>query len=273
MSELKNLTVTAKAIQKKSSGLISYGNYLINKNEDSHKNTNIIPIFGDINNFISHASAEALKIDLKNGRAKGGRPVQSYAVSFNLTLPRNTVRPTAAQWKAITQDVMRAVKKEIPGLTKKDFFINVHDQDNPHANILISKIIDGERNRKIDQKKLLSTIKKVYSISVLNHTKFDYKTYIPEKPNRGSRKQKWQVEKEQFYDQIKMLCNYIAEGNFNRVKSTENRLIKTVSQTGWEAYEEDFKKLLNGAYIGGNQDLERSLNNISEKTKSTKPKP
>lgn len=272
MSELKNLTVTAKAIQKKSSGLISYGNYLVNQNEDSHKNTNIIPIFGDINNFISHASAEALKIDLKNGRAKGGRPVQSYAVSFNLTLPPNTVRPTAAQWKAITQDVMRAVKKEIPGLTKKDFFINVHDQDNPHANILISKIIDNERNRKVDQKKLLNTIKKVYSISVLNHTKFDYKTYIPIKPDRGSRKQKWQLEKERFNEQMKMLCTYIAEGNFNRIKSTENRLIKTVQEAGFDAFEEDFKKLFRGAEIGSNQDLERSLKTISDKSKTTKPK-
>lgn len=277
MSEpLKNLTITAVAVNGKSSGLISYGNYLLNDQAESHKNTTIIPIVGDMNNFISHAANEAVKIDLKNGRGKGGRPIQSYAVSFNLTLPPNTVRPTPQQWKAIMLDVMRAVKKEIPGLTKQDFFINVHDQENPHANLLISKIINGERCRKLDQQKVLHTMKQVYSMSVFNHTGFDYRTYIPVEPNRGKRKKKWQTErdkeKQKFYTQVENLLNYIAEGNYIRTKSTENRIIKTVEATGWEAYEEDFKKLIESANMGGNQDLQRSIKNISEKSK-TKDKP
>ena len=274
MSKLKNLTVTAKTIKQKSSGLISYGNYLINKKTDSHKETNIIPIFNNFESFVTHATNEALKVDLKNAEArKGGRPVDGYAVSFNLTLPRNTIRPTPEQWKLIAQDVMRAVKKEIPGLSKQDFFINVHDQSNPHLNILVSKIIDGQRNREIDQKKILSVMKNIYSISVLKHCNFDYQNYNPLNTDLGSRKPKWQIEKNKFYDQIDALLKYIAEGNTIRTKSTENRIIKTVLQTGWEAYEEDFKKLLNGAKIGGNHDLERSLKNISDKSKTTKPKP
>ncbi len=83
----------------KTSGLIKYINYLNNPNEESHirKNTQIINIFNKNKEsaFIKKCCEEAITLDMANQEKNlGGRPVESYAVSFDLVLPKNTIRPT-----------------------------------------------------------------------------------------------------------------------------------------------------------------------------------
>ncbi|MCF9945330.1 hypothetical protein J7994_23710, partial [Vibrio parahaemolyticus] len=148
MSKIKNWTVTSEAVKNKTSGLIKYINYLNNPNIDKHANTEIKNIFKDHrkgSKFIKKCAEEAISLDLKNAEnGKGGRPVDSYAVSFDFILPKNTIRPTEDQWKAIAKDIFKVVKSGVDGnLTQDHVYMNIHDQDNPHLNLVVSKIIDG----------------------------------------------------------------------------------------------------------------------------------
>lgn len=199
MSKIKNWTVTSQAVKNKTSGLIKYISYLNNPKAENHENTEIKNIFSSPNkasNFISKCSQESISLDLKNAEnGKGGRPVDSYAVSFNFVLPKNTIRPTVAQWQAIAKDIYKVVKSSVDGnLTQDHVFMNIHDQDNPHLNLVVSKIIDGKRERKIDQKAILSKMKLQFNKSVLDHCNFDYKDYVPQEHNLGARQRNWQLE-------------------------------------------------------------------------------
>ncbi|MDW2083919.1 hypothetical protein R7Z37_27760, partial [Vibrio sp. 1640] len=179
ISKIKNWTVTSEAVKNKTSGLIKYINYLNNPNIDKHANTEIKNIFKDpdkASNFIKKCSEEAISLDLKNAEnGKGGRPVESYAVSFDFILPKGTIRPTVEQWRAIAKDIYKVVKTGVDGnLTQDHVYMNIHDQDHPHLNLVVSKIIDGNRERKIDQKAILSKMKLQFNKSVLDHCDFDY---------------------------------------------------------------------------------------------------
>jgi type IV secretory pathway VirD2 relaxase len=238
MSKIKNWTVTSEAVKNKTSGLIKYINYLNNPNVDKHENTEIKNIFKDPDKgskFIKKCSEEAISLDLKNAEnGKGGRPVESYAVSFDFILPKNTIRPTEDQWKAIARDIYKVVKSSVDGnLTQDHVYMNIHDQDNPHLNLVVSKIIDGNRERKIDQKAILSKMKLQFNKSVLDHCDFDYKDYVPQETNLGPRQKTWQLDikkLEKAHKQLKSLCEYINENNQKRINSTKNRMVKTLSQ-------------------------------------------
>jgi hypothetical protein len=238
MKKIKNWTVTSEAVKNKTTGLIKYINYLNNPNVDKHENTEIKNVFKDPqkgSKFIQKCSEEAISLDLKNAEnGKGGRPVNSYAVSFDFILPKNTIRPTVAQWQAIAKDIYKVVKTGVDGnLTQDHIYMNIHDQDNPHLNLVVSKIIDGQRERKIDQKAILSKMKLQFNKSVLDHCDFDYKDYVPEETNLGPRKKTWQqdIKKlEKAHKQLKSLCEYINENNQKRINSTKNRIVKTLSQ-------------------------------------------
>ena len=238
MSKIKNWTVTSEAVKNKTSGLIKYINYLNNPNIDKHENTEIKNIFKDPekgSKFIKKCSEEAISLDLKNAEnGKGGRPVESYAVSFDFILPKNTIRPTADQWKSIAKDIYKVVKSSVDNnLTQEHVYMNIHDQENPHLNLVVSKIIDGNRERKIDQKAILSKMKLQFNKSVLDHCDFDYKDYVPEQTNLGPRKKTWQNDiklLEKAHKQLKSLFEYMNEDNQKRINSTKNRMVKTLNQ-------------------------------------------
>ena len=238
MSKIKNWTVTSEAVKNKTSGLIKYINYLNNPNIDKHENTEIKNIFKDPekgSKFIKKCSEEAISLDLKNAEnGKGGRPVESYAVSFDFILPKNTIRPTADQWKSIAKDIYKVVKSSVDNnLTQEHVYMNIHDQENPHLNLVVSKIIDGNRERKIDQKAILSKMKLQFNKSVLDHCDFDYKDYVPEQTNLGPRKKAWQNDiklLEKAHNQLKSLFEYMNEHNQKRINSTKNRMVKTLNQ-------------------------------------------
>lgn len=233
---IKGFTVTSQAIKGKERGLINYLNYLDNPNAASHQDTKFIDIYGDGNEFIKKSKLEALEVDIKNQRnGKGGRPSESLAISFDFTLPKNTIRPTAEQWKKIGKDLALTIKDNIETrLQKNHVFMNVHDQANPHLNLLCSKFMNGKRCRKIDQKALLSKLKTQYNKSVLQHCDFDYRDYEPEEVGLSSKRKKaWQLEKQNVdkaYIQFEKLVDYINDGNTKRQNSTANRIIKTLSK-------------------------------------------
>lgn len=271
---LKGLVVTAKSVKGRTSGIVDYMNYLNSSNHKNHKNkqTKIIPFLPNkndewANQFIHTVSSEALEVDLKNSRGKGGRPIGSYAVSFDFTIPKGTVRPTAEQWRAIGMDVLKLLKKEIPALKMNHIFMNIHDQNNPHLNLVVSKVINGKRERKIDQKALLSKLKSVYSNSVLKHTNFNYKDYEPLEENLGKRKEAWQINQEQIkklFNQFEMLAKYIGEKNESRINSTENRIVKTISNINYG----DAEKFLNTLNDTKDNDFNEIINRIKTRIKN-----
>lgn len=234
--KITGFVVTSETIRNKARGLINYLNYLDDPNTPKHKNTEFITVYGHPNEFIKKCQLEALEVDMANQKkGKGGRPTEGLAVSFDFTLPKNTIRPTQEQWKKIGKDLALTLKDNIDGKLKKNhIFMNVHDQSNPHLNMVVSKFMDGKRVRKVDQKALLSKLKSQYNKSVLQHCDFDYRDYEPEEIGLSKKRQKaWQLEQQQqerFLKQFDALVKYHNENNLNRVKTTENRMLKTLDK-------------------------------------------
>jgi len=201
VKKIKNWFVRSERVHSKSSGLIKYGSYLIDKEHSNHKSKTsaIHNMYGNVTNFIQTAAREAIELDLKNAQAKGGRPVDSYAQSFVLTLPSGVNQPTPEQWKAITKDVLLDAFKKLnktPEEMKGHFFANVHEQTNPHLNILIAKVVDGQSLRAVNQVGIIGTMKKSFNASVLKHCGLDYKDYEPLQTNLGKALPRWQLEQQ-----------------------------------------------------------------------------
>lgn len=264
---IKNFTVTAKSITGRYKGLSDYCVYLVNSNHKNHSKTHIEPIYGNINTFIKNVMGEVTELDLKNKKNKGGRPVESYVQSYNFILPKNTIRPSKKQWNAISKDIIDTISKEID-IDKKTLknltFINLHDQDNPHVNFVISKVINGSRCRKIDQKTLLSKVKTQFNNSVFKHCNYDYKAYKPTNTEVGRRTDKWlhtlkllTKAKKQF----ESLADYIDDNNQKRIQSTENRIIKTFQGIDYSEAE----KALNDIKTTKNDDFNDSVERILKK--------
>lgn len=197
---IKNFTVTTQRVKDKADGLIGYANYLNNEKAPSHKNTKILNIGNNFDFFLKNTIINTMNFD--NANKKGGRKVESYAQSFNFILPPEVQNPTHDQWKLIYKDLVSKAKNtlDIKGETSKfavSCYANIHDQANPHLNLLIPRIYNKERLHKLDQKNLLGELKKEFNRSVMQHCNIDFKSYKPNQQNVGKRRKKWQLEQEQ----------------------------------------------------------------------------
>lgn len=197
---IKNWFVRSERVKDRHTGLIKYGKYLIDKEHANHKNTsNIIPIFGNIENFIKSASTEAVTLDLSNAQRKGGRPTQSYAQSFVFGLPSSVMKPTPQQWKEITKDILRELVKKLeldPSDLNGKIFANVHDQDNPHLNIMVCRVVNGKALKALDQKGTIGVAKKAFTASTLTRCGLDITSYVPLQTNLGRRQAKWELQEQ-----------------------------------------------------------------------------
>lgn len=194
---IKNFTVTTQRVKGRSDGLIEYTNYLNSEKAPSHKNTKILRMFSGYDEFLKNTILNTIKFDNEN--KKGGRKVESYAQSFNFILPPDVPNPSFEQWKSIYKDLIRKSKEvlEIDGLTgeyAKSCYANIHDQANPHLNLLIPRIYKNERLHALDQKTLLSQLKKEFNRSVMEHCNIDFASYKPKNERVGKRVPKWRKE-------------------------------------------------------------------------------
>lgn len=194
---IKNFTVTTQRVKGRSDGLIEYTNYLNSEKAPSHKNTKILRMFSGYDEFLKNTILNTIKFDNEN--KKGGRKVESYAQSFNFILPPDVPNPSFEQWKSIYKDLIRKSKEvlEIDGLTgeyAKSCYANIHDQANPHLNLLIPRIYKNERLHALDQKTLLSQLKKELNRSVMEHCNIDFASYKPKNERVGKRVPKWRKE-------------------------------------------------------------------------------
>ena len=188
---IKNWTVTTQRVKNKSEGLSEYASYLVSKKHKNHKNTEIVSMFTtDFNSFLNKTINETIEFDSKN--KKGGRKVESYAQSFNFILPKPH-KPTSDQWKKIAIDLVQTIHKELD--IKEDVskfgnacFINLHDQANPHLNMLVPRIFSSERLADLDRKNVLAKLKLQFNQSVLKHCEIDHTHHKPLRSNQGARK-------------------------------------------------------------------------------------
>jgi len=195
---IKNWFVRSERIKDKHGGLIKYGKYLVNMEHANHKNTeSIIPVYGNIEHFIRTCSNEAVSLDLENSQKKGGRPVQSYAQSFVFSLPPSVVKPTPDEWKSITSDILKELAKKLD-IDINDFkgrvFANVHDQDNPHLNLVVSRVVQGKALKSLDQKGTIGVAKKAFNAASLARCGLDVSAYEPLQTNVGPHLAKWQLQ-------------------------------------------------------------------------------
>lgn len=188
---IKNWTVTTQRVKKKSEGLSEYASYLISQKHENHKNTEIYALFNsEHNKFLNDTINEVLDFDAKN--KKGGRKVESFAQSFNFILPPPH-KPTPQQWQKIARDIVETIHTELSissDLTTfgRSCFINVHDQANPHLNMLIPRIFEGQRLADLDRKNVLAKVKLQFNKSVLKHCNIDHTHHKPLRVNTGRRK-------------------------------------------------------------------------------------
>lgn len=201
MAKIKNWTVISQRVKEKQDGLVTYSKYLLDEKHKNHsKNeTRILPLHGKMNEFVKSAICETLDFDMSN--KKGGRKVESYAQSFVLSLPDTVQKPTDEQWKRISGDIIRAAHKHLkPDEPVNDFgrkcFSNLHDQNNPHMNLLIPRIYKGERLDKLDKKGMILAMKQAFNASVMKHCNINYDNFKPERPGRGKRLLEWQLEQQ-----------------------------------------------------------------------------
>lgn len=213
---IKNWIVTTERVKNKSAGLSEYTSYLISSKHKNHKNTEIYALFNsEHNKFITNAINETLDFDAKN--KKGGRKVESFAQSFNFILPPPH-KPTKEQWQDIGFELLKTVHSELQ--IKGDFikfvrscFVNVHDQANPHINMLIPRIYNGERLADLDRKNLLAKVKLQFNKSVLEHCNIDHTQHNPLRVNMGRRKSAQGYAYEKAKEEAQNALKRIAEAN------------------------------------------------------------
>ena len=182
---MKNWVVISKPIKEQAKGLAKYLSYLTNPDHKNHKNrTKIIPLFGNNQSLYKRIIFNVADKELKNAKKrKGGRPIASYAQSFVFTLPERVgISPTKQEWAYIAKELIHTLmfftntdKDEIA----KHVFINIHKQENPHLNLVVSKIIDGNVITELQKKSIVSALKKTFNYAVLNRLKISPHDYQP----------------------------------------------------------------------------------------------
>lgn len=183
---MKNWIVISKPIKDQGKGLAKYLSYLTSSSHKNHKDkTRIIPLFGNNQNLYKRVIYSVADKELKTAKKrKGGRPISSYAQSFVFTLPEGVnISPTKSEWAYIAKEIISTLvqytdtsKEELA----KHIFINIHNQKNPHLNVVVSKIINGNVKTELQKKSIVAALKKTFNYAVLNKLHISPTDYQPQ---------------------------------------------------------------------------------------------
>ena len=280
---IKNWTVTTERVKGKSDGLSEYASYLVSSKHKNHKNTEIYNLYNsDANKFLNNTIVETLNFDSEN--KKGGRKVESYAQSFNFILPPPH-KPTKEQWQDIGFELLKTVHSELD--IKGDFtkfvrscFVNIHDQANPHLNMLIPRIYDGERLSDLDRKNVLAKLKQQFNTSVLKHCNIDHTHHNPLRVNTGRRKNAQHYAYDQAKEKAETALKLISEAHSAtvgadvaqkdaevKIKTAENK-IKALEV---ESIEIELKKSKLNFFIRAFKEFRINLTNWVESIRKESP--
>lgn len=178
---INNYVVKGKAIKFEEVGTVNFYNYLNNKEHKNHKGKTeeILQIF-DNKNFVDRVTSEVRKKNLETiKRGKGGRPIKSHSHSFMFS-PQKGIKPSKTQWETITKRILKDLIEIVditPEELKKYLFINVHQQENSHLNIVVGKVING-KSIHWSNKRVMKVLKMSFTLhfdEVMGTSHQDYK--------------------------------------------------------------------------------------------------
>jgi len=244
-------------------------NYLMSETHENHvaSGTKIIKIHGDAQHVATHASlkwAQRNRIKYKSG----GRPNHTYGMEYCLSPPKGYQLDKNSA-RRLTQEIVMTIAPKL-NLKPKELaeisYSCVHQQDNAHLNIWFSTITKDGRNiysKGLSRPSITNAIRRVFNDFCLNEYGLDIDNYVPEKSSPTSKS--WQkindqkkeiksaiadIQKEysvlanrkKLLDkkegilksilpaQIQKWIDYIHQKNTKRIKSTENRILKSIEK-------------------------------------------
>jgi len=220
---MKNWTVISQPIKQGAKGLACYLNYLINAEHKNHKNkTKIIPIFGVMGKLYKRIIYSVAERDLERSKKrKGGRSISSYAQSYVFTLPEGLPKhPSYSDWKYISVELLKTIQA-FTGVSsdelKKNIFINIHDQKNPHLNLVVSKVMAKSVKTELQKKSIVTALKKTFNFAVMQTIELSPDDYKPQK-KRSKRYNEYQYQQKKLTEScddflVKKLASSLPQNN------------------------------------------------------------
>lgn len=208
---MKNFVVITQPIKDQTKGLTNYLSYLVSTKHKNHRDkTRIVPIHSTIKKLLNHCIGQITQRNLERKKAKkGGRDICSYAQSFVFSLPPD-IYLNDEQWKQVAMSVFCDLANylNLPKTTlSKSCFINLHDQDNQHINLVISKVINGKVCKDIQKKAVLALLKQSFNSAVLKTVNINHLTY----KTKTSRAKRYTNS---FYQENKEIINALDTNNY-----------------------------------------------------------
>lgn len=236
---IKNWFVRSEAITEKEQGALAYAHYLQDHNHPNHKDrTTVQVIHNQPVQIALNAIQQAYTIDQRNAQAqKGGRPISSYMQSFVFSVPEST-HLTKTQWKCISKTLIKELATRLD-ITPKTLLENcslvLHQQQNPHLNIIVSRGINGRSfQQQLTRPSTTNLLKRTFNKAMLD-CGYSIEDYTPKhKPNKKLKRWQELNNKEQLikkaYNQLKKLTLAKKDGDIKNINRQTNRLNKTIEK-------------------------------------------
>ena len=232
---IKNFFARGEKLHSGISGL-KYARYLINNSHPNHKNTQIIELWNKSEDWIENTIFSASKHNESKSLGKGGRPTERFGHSYVLSLPKGAKKPTKKEWQEILTGVIKAISttsKIPPKDILNSSYIVIHNQNNPHAHILISSVINSKTiNQQLSSQVTMKRIKAAFDFSCAQTLGLHKEQHIPNiNLSRKISKLK-HLEKltNNAENQLRKLLSSISERNEKQYNRQMNRLIKTIQE-------------------------------------------
>jgi len=300
MGKLFSFTVTAQKTIG-SDGCAARANYLLSETHENHvaAGTKILRVHGNAERVATNASlqsAEANKVKYE----KGGRPNHTYGMEYMLSPPKG-YKLTAEQGKKLVRDVLKAVAKKLdiePSELAKISYSCIHSQDNDHLNIWFATRDNKGNNlyrHGLSRPSTTNAIRRTFNDFCLREYGLNIETFVPEKQSKAAKnwqrindekkiisEEKKEIDKrgksldlretlikkvevdlkKKLPEQISKWLSYIELSRLDRVKSTENRIIKTLEENDDYVDSEVLSELKDKAREKKRDDFEERLDSI-----------
>jgi gas vesicle protein len=248
-----------------SDGCAARANYLLSETHENHvrSGTKIIHTHGKPKEVATNSSlrwSEANQLKFKHG----GRPNYTFGMEYMLSPPKG-YNMDKEQGQRLVRSVLKAIAPKL-GVDYEELkdlsYSSIHKQDNDHLNIWFATITNDGTNiysKGLSRPSITNTIRRTFNDFCLKEYGLNIENFVPEKASLAS--ENWQRindEKKQLAQerralnkreetlikkenklkdlreklpkQIQKWIEYLNIDNKSRAKSTEKRIIKTLSE-------------------------------------------
>ena len=263
-----------------SDGCAARANYLLSETHENHvrAGTKIISVHGKAEQVATEASLNWAKSNQQKYE-KGGRPNYTFGMEYMFSPPKG-YKLTKKQGKQLVREVVTAIAPKL-GLSPKELarlsYSCIHAQDNDHLNIWFSTITSDGRNiysKGLSRSSITNIMRRTFNDYCLREYGLNINSFVPERVSLASKN--WQrindekkvlKEEQKVHEkidaglkrrcaeidkkenilrkilpaQIQKWIDYLRVNNTKRVRSTENRVLKSA----FEIAEYDDQNYLN----------------------------